>query len=654
MASTGGADLPESLILQIVHQALDARLGAGVSLPGVGGGGGGASGVTPTSGMSTSMPSLPPPAAQTAPSMQSGADAGTPAGGPVFASAATQAINPQAAMGPVANKFMRPAVVTPPMGPQPSEFFSELRSYAEGESVAGGYSDFGPYSNPRMAPPAFLRAHGPGVQFARLDMADRRRQQAEEDARAEAENERMQQEARARGIASRQAGQAMMAASYMTGIGHSMMAVTPSADARLGSSLGMGAAQMGVMTANPYLAAGGALFGGAMSIVGGAQDFAYQKLVEQAGLERPRYLGATMGVDLSSKGRLATEGRNLGFRDAETAYMLSQYASSVGVADMSGMENPLRYQTMGVGLGAQAFYMQSAAVGGGGSQNLAEAQKGLGGLIGIGFQSGLRGDRLQELVTRIAGILEGFKEKGLTLDREGTNQFIADAMASGISGVRAAKGMQAMQGEASSLSERLMSPYRQLGQAALMSYVGQRAGSDLEAAEMAEELEQDPQRLYGALRSQGLSGDALDRYFSALTGNTREGKQYAKGLSRGQVQEMPKIEFMGIDLLGGAGMPGSRMLAEADAKVSQKVQEDFISALKGFTEVMARQGARNAGLGTSVASRGIMAASGALQQGIMEGSALGAAGTVVAPGLGTAIGSAGGFLHGVYDYLFGE
>lgn len=407
-----------------------------------------------------------------------------------------------------------------------------------------------------------------------------------------------QQRARFRQQDQQMAGRAMMTASYMTGIGHSMMAVTPSADVRLGASLGMGAAQMGVMYANPYLAAGGAVFGGASSIVAGAQDYTYQKMVEQAGLERPRYLASTMGLDLSSQGRLSAESRKLGFRDSESAYMLSQYASSVGVADMSGMENPLRYQTMGIGLGAQAFYMQSAAVGGGGSQNLAEAQKGLGGLIGAGFQSGLRGDRLQELVTRIAGILEGFKERGLTLDREGTNQFIADAMASGISGVRASKGMQAMQGEASGLSQQLMAPYRQLGQAALMSYVGQRAGSDLEAAQMAEELEQDPERLYGALRSQGLSGDALERYFSSLTGNVREGKQYARGLGRGQVKELPKLDFMGIDILGGA-MAGSAMIAEKEAVIDQEVMRNFTDVLKAFTEVLQRQGLSNVMVGST-------------------------------------------------------
>jgi hypothetical protein len=187
-----------------------------------------------------------------------------------------------------------------------------------------------------------------------------------------------------------------------------------------------------------------------------------------------------------------------------------------------------------------------------------------------------------------------------------------------------------------------------------MSYVGQRAGSDIEAAQMAEELEGDPEKLYGVLRSQGLSGDAQERFFSSLTGNTKEGKQYARGLNRGQVQNMPKLEFFGMDLLAGAGMQGSRMLAEADAKVAQKVQEDFIEALKGFTAVMARQGTRNAGLGTSMFSRAVMASSGALQQGVIEGTAAAGVGTVAAPFLGTAVGATGGFIHGVYDYLFGE
>jgi len=376
------------------------------------------------------------------------------------------------------------------------------------------------------------------------------------------------------------------------------------------------------MRGNALLAGAGALVSGGASILAEGQDFYYSKLMEQAQLERPRYLAGTMGMDLSTGSRLVRQGEELGYKESETAYMMAQLASSVGSTDVGGIQNPLRFQAAGIGVGAQAFYLQSGGVGGGGTRGVEAAQRDLSGLIGTGYQTGLRGERLQELVTRIASIMEGFKEQGLTLNRESSNQLLADAMQSGISPIRAAKFEQTLAGETGGLKQQLLAPYRELGQAALMSYAGQTAKSDLEAADIMEQLQQDPQRAYSALRSQGIGQEAIERYFASATGSVREGRILAQGLQRGEVKRAEDIET--VDIFGQKfkafpekGItPGLAEIAKAEGAVSEEVQKDFIGALREFTSVIKERGLRNVSVGETIGAK-------SLSERLIEGAGLG-------------------------------
>ena len=427
------------------------------------------------------------------------------------------------------------------------------------------------------------------------------------------------------------AGQFVWGASAATNIGHAYMAQSPSADIREVGAVGGLASSMGVMgafgSASPYVAAAGAVISGASSITGGAQDYTYSKLVEQAQLERVRHGAAMSGADLGASSRLAKEGVALGYRPSEAAWQTGDYLNGIGSAASGGLESPLRYALGGVGVGAQKFYMQGGAVGGGARGSLGDVESAMHGTIGVGYAGGMRGDNLTRLVSRMGAIMEGMASQGLKVDPNGWNQFMANSQASGIDTMQAMRTGQAFSGEAGDLKSQLAAPYQGMAQAAMMSYIGKRAHGDFEAMQMSEELQSDPMKANAAFMEAGFSRDARLRSLTSMLKSTKLAEQYADGLKTGTVTkagDMQDADFMGPMLPGthlafpsSGATPGSEALAATDQKVAEDVQKDFIKTLSEFTAVMKRQNERNTSAGQATAGfdfsfMGILAAGGGI------------------------------------------
>lgn len=340
--------------------------------------------------------------------------------------------------------------------------------------------------------------------------------------------------------------------------------------------------------------------GAGLNIAGNATDFTHQKLMEQASLERARLQASNMGVDIGNNSALVTAGRGMGFRPSEATWMLKQYYGSIGSANAKDATNPLAAHLGGVDLGAQAFFQQGRGPGGGAS---GDVNKAMSESIGTGYEVlGLRDAKLSEYLSRIAAATEGMRERGLTLDQGSLNDFVAGLATSGkatgaFQGVRGVQVGMGLSNQAIGVSQGLMSPFRALGDAAILAQAAKEGGNAFEVHERIQKWSKDPRKIHAEMLKAGLNEDAMRNVFASGGATPEESKILARGeVPTGLAVDSSKVKG---DVFSGKGAALGAIVAGMEQDVANSLK-DLPGVLRDLTKVMERGALRQTTMGQAV------------------------------------------------------
>lgn len=385
-------------------------------------------------------------------------------------------------------------------------------------------------------------------------------------------------------------GQWQAGMAHATNAGHAFFSSSPSADMQMGGAAAGMAGSLGMMFGAPQVAIPAMIAGAGFNMLGPTVDFTYSKALEQARLERPRLQAQVMGVDLGRDSDLLRESTQMGFGQSEATWLLKQYYGSAGGQRRDGSMpmNPLAAHLGGVDIGAMAFFQQGGAPGGGAAEK--DVNRAMSMAIGTGYETlGLRDSKLTEYLSRIAAATEGMKERGLKIDRENLVDFSAGLAVAGkgadvFQGVRGLQTGMRLSNESLGTAQKLMAPFGQLGEAALLSAASKEGGSGFEVAARLQDWSKDPRKVYDVLSASGLSKDAMQSYYMASGSTAEESRILASGnIPKGMTKQM---EDVAIDIpFFGKVNPFSGKGAQLGRETAT-LEQDVVAALKDLPGVL--------------------------------------------------------------------
>jgi hypothetical protein len=219
-----------------------------------------------------------------------------------------------------------------------------------------------------------------------------------------------------------------------------------------GASIGAVAATAGVAAV---------LLGGAAVAKGSYQgkQKQWEGMQELAGMERGQELArvassGTMdlpglaggpGLDIGTGSKTAKLAARYGMAPGQMTQTMSQYFSGIGVAGSADSaltgEDLFSLQAGGLDAGSMARFQGLGGPGMGAAGGVAGAQRGMMGALGNAADMGFRGQKVSDLLSRIASATSNMAEQGLSLDLDKYNAGVA-----GLSGRKGFEGMNAVRG----------------------------------------------------------------------------------------------------------------------------------------------------------------------------------------------------------------
>lgn len=400
----------------------------------------------------------------------------------------------------------------------------------------------------------------------------------------------------------RPAGQAYAYTNAIGGIGRDAMAISPTADLQMFGGLGNLGAQAGLMTGNPYLAAGGAAANILFGQLSKSVNYLYGKGTELAQLERYREMSRGQGVDLGFGSDLIKKPvEEMGFKPGEATWMAHGFYSGIGHGDVSKYDSTQAmryYQRLGVGLGQQAHFLSLDR-----AQTGDDAQGSLNAVLGTGATMGLAGQGLEQFLSRIAAATEGMRDRGLQLDEKGLVSFAkALHLSSGekMDPQRAAILATGLSSSTANLAQSMVGGFGGIIDASLMSASAAQGGDYFDVAGRIQEWSSNPTEVYKQLMGRGLSEDTIAAGFMGKGWSVEEARRGAKGgLEGGSVLD-GSVFTSAADAtwraITGKGLDTSKALAKADLEVNTAVSNNT-EAIKDLTQVMKKQQLYNVALG---------------------------------------------------------
>lgn len=224
---------------------------------------------------------------------------------------------------------------------------------------------------------------------------------------------------------------AAQAASYVSrgaGMASSLLSANPAPEAPFIQGLGGIAQQWGINNGNKMVSGIGAGVQAAAAIDQMTTGAMVSAGNQYMGLERPyarleRVGMGTSGLGGSARSLLGEKQYvDTGFGTADRAYKTAEFMSSIGgkhsAADFRalGENNPMALENQGISPGTAAFFMSGSTAGGGSSAGWDGTNKALTSVQDIGGNMGLSGNKVTELLSRIASSQEGMAARGLKID----------------------------------------------------------------------------------------------------------------------------------------------------------------------------------------------------------------------------------------------
>lgn len=287
----------------------------------------------------------------------------------------------------------------------------------------------------------------------------------------------------------------------------------------------------------------------AAPVIAGANEH-YGLIQEAAGLERPRTQARQAGLDLGLNSNRIKEAANIyGIDPTEATNTLAGYARGIGSTNANDAVDPFHLGLLGVDTSAAARFQATGTRGGGAGVGVGAVASTLRAIYATGRnQFGFSGQKLDDVVGRIANAVTGMAERGLSLNPEAVLSLTSslDATSNSLGGTQAVAAAGRLSSMGADASGSFLGQFAGLSSAAVLSDAARQGGSLTDIMQRMQQMS--GRDIIRAHKSLGVEGGSL-----ALASNGFSMEQ-ARALATGDIapdittRQLPAADTSDLEL----------------------------------------------------------------------------------------------------------